>query len=79
MVQKDTRDWITHMEKLGQLKHIKGADWNLELTATGAMSLYAILFDEIKGYPKNYRVLTGMTKTVDCAIKCKKTFLSFSH
>lgn len=59
---KDLRDYINKTEELGLLKIIKGADWNLEI---GALSdLYrrrkSILFDEIRGYPKGYRVLSNM-------------------
>ena len=64
MAHKDLREWVEGMEKAGELRRVNGADWNLELTATGEMSPYAVLFDEIVGYPKGYRVLTGMIKTV---------------
>src|SRR5438477_12891957 len=56
------------MEKLGELKHVRGADWNLELGAISELNLKkdlppALLFDEIKGYPKGWRVLTCPTSS----------------
>ncbi len=56
------------MERLGELKHVRGADWNLELGAISELNVKkdvppALLFDEIKGYPKGYRVLTCSTSS----------------
>jgi len=50
------------VRELGELREIKGADWNLEMGAItelaykGQTDRPAILFDEIKDYPKGYRV-----------------------
>lgn len=64
MSYRDLREWIQAVEKIGELKTIKGADWDLEIG--GLMTLFgnqengpALLFDEIKGYPAGYRVLTS--------------------
>ena len=64
----DLRAWLDEVEKLGELKHVRGADWNLELGAISEMNVKkdlppALLFDEIKGYPKGYRVLTCSTSS----------------
>ena len=62
-VTKDLRSFIEGVEKIGLLKTVKGADWDLEIgavTDTNSKSnKYTLLFDEVKGYPKGFRVLTG--------------------
>ncbi|HEY5896500.1 MAG TPA: UbiD family decarboxylase [Burkholderiales bacterium] len=62
----DLRAWLAEMEKLGELKTVRGADWNLELGAISELNVKkeknpALLFDEIKGYAKGLRVLTCST------------------
>src|SRR5256885_2368021 len=64
----DLRTWLAEVEKLGELKHVRGADWTLELGAISELNVKkdlppALLFDEIKGYPKGYRVLTCSTSS----------------
>ncbi|HUQ76956.1 MAG TPA: UbiD family decarboxylase [Burkholderiales bacterium] len=64
----DLRLWLAEVEKLGELKHVRGADWNLELGAISELNVKkdlppALLFDEIKGYPKGFRVLTCSTSS----------------
>jgi UbiD family decarboxylase len=64
----DLRLWLSEIEKLGELKAVRGADWNLELGAISELNVKkdappALLFDEIKGYPKGYRVLTCSTSS----------------
>jgi len=64
----DLRRWLSDIEKLGELKHVRGADWNLELGAISELNVKkdvppALLFDEIKGYPKGFRVLTCSTSS----------------
>ena len=53
---KDLREWIELVDKLGELKKIIGADWNLEMGAIteliGREGKYpppAIIFDNITG------------------------------
>ena len=62
MSYKDVRGWIEQVEAMGELKTVRGADWNLEI---GALSVLvskhkenspALLFDQIKDYPAGYRV-----------------------
>jgi UbiD family decarboxylase len=64
----DLRLWLADAQKLGEVRDVKGADWNLELGAISELNVKkdappALLFDEIKGYPKGYRVLTCSTSS----------------
>ena len=64
----DLRIWLSYIEKLGELKHVRGADWNLELGAISELNVKkdappALLFDDIEGYPKGFRVLTCSTSS----------------
>src|SRR3954462_6222088 len=64
----DLRAWLTEVEKLGELRHVRGADWNLELGAISELNVKkdlppALLFDEIKGFPQGFRVLTCSTSS----------------
>ena len=64
----DLRLWLAEAQKLGELREVKGADWNLELGAISELNVKkeahaALLFDEIKGYPRGYRVLTCSTSS----------------
>jgi len=62
----DLRAWLDEVEALGELRHVPGADWSLELGAISELNVKkdaapALLFDEIQGYPKGFRVLTCST------------------
>src|SRR5215468_5123413 len=66
-VQEDyngLRSFLAQCEKLGEVKVIRDADWHLEIGAlTETVSELideppALMFDEIKGYPKGFRVLS---------------------
>src|SRR3954463_16383162 len=64
----DLRAWLAEVERLGELTHVRGADWNLELGAISELNVKkdvppALLFDEIKGYAKGFRVLTCSTSS----------------
>jgi UbiD family decarboxylase len=64
----DLRAWLAAIESLGELREVRGADWNLELGAISELNVKkeappALLFDEIRGYPKGYRVLTCSTSS----------------
>ena len=58
------RSFLAECEKLGEVKVIRDADWNLEIGALTEMVSElideppALMFDEIKGYPKGFRVLS---------------------
>ncbi len=59
----DVRDWLEQAEKIGELQRVKGADSKLELSAIAQVNASrngpALLFEDIKGYDPNYRVLTN--------------------
>jgi UbiD family decarboxylase len=64
----DLRVWLSDIRKIGELKDVIGADWNLELGAISELNVKkdlppALLFDEIAGYPKGFRVLTCSTSS----------------
>ncbi|HET7672155.1 MAG TPA: hypothetical protein VFK84_17235, partial [Burkholderiales bacterium] len=64
----DLRQAIERFERAGELLRISGADWNLEM-GTLAELVYrdedppAILFEDIPGYPKGFRALSGATNS----------------
>ena len=70
MSYKDVRGWIDEVEKMGQMKRIDGADWDLEIGALIEIvcrenpARPALLFDNIKGYPQGYRVAAGLLNTI---------------
>jgi len=52
------------VEQLGELQHVSGAHWDLEIGTISEINYRrkppaALLFDDIVGYPRGYRVLTG--------------------
>ncbi|HZZ45915.1 MAG TPA: UbiD family decarboxylase [Pseudonocardia sp.] len=60
------RTHIEYAEKEGELRHVTGAHWDLELGGIAELSYQmpgapAVLFDEISGYARGLRVLTGST------------------
>jgi UbiD family decarboxylase len=64
----DLRKWLDEARALGELTEIAGADWNLELGAISELNVKkegapALLFDEIPGYPKGFRVVTCSTSS----------------
>src|SRR2546426_12014413 len=64
MAIQDLGDWIALMESAGELRQVRGADSDVELGVIvdqyqRRMELPALLFDEIKGYPKGVRVLAN--------------------
>jgi UbiD family decarboxylase len=64
----DLRPWLAEVEKLGELRMVEGADWNLELGAISELNVKkhvppALLFDRIRGYPRGFRVLTCSTSS----------------
>ena len=65
--QNDLREFITAVEKRGELAHVRNAHWDRELGAVTEV-LYRqkvekapmLLFDEIPDYAKGYRCAYGM-------------------
>jgi UbiD family decarboxylase len=61
---KDLREYITAADKLGELRRVDGADWDLEIGAITEVAARApqpkvVLFDKIKGYPRGFRVVVN--------------------
>lgn len=62
MAFKDLRDYLAKLEEEGEVQHVQEeVDWNLEVGAV-IRRVYdlrapAPLFENIKGYPKGYRIL----------------------
>ena len=64
----DLRIWLDQVRALAELTDVAGADWNLELGAISELNAKkdlppALLFDEIKNYPKGFRILTCSTSS----------------
>ena len=63
------RDFIQTLLKKGELKIVEGADWNLEIGTINEMAAElkgsALLFDNIKDYPKGYRIISNILHRED--------------
>jgi UbiD family decarboxylase len=64
------RRFIEDIEKAGELRHVRGAHWDLEIGAIAELSYrartpMALLFDDIQGYRSGQRVLTGSTGSAE--------------
>src|SRR4029453_9630039 len=75
MLWRDLRDYLNTLDRLGELKRINGAGWEEDIGGiTGLMverTGPALLFDEIRDYPKGYRVAANLFNTV------KRTGIAF--
>lgn len=65
----DLRAWLTRIDALGELRHCLGASADLELSAISQLNVKkhnppALLFDDIQGYEKGFRVLTCSTSSL---------------
>ena len=67
----DFRDWLTQVDEMGELIKLSGIHWEHEMGAIGWIlgrhklkNRPCILFDEIPGYPKGFRVLTGIVNSL---------------
>ena len=61
MENQDLRSWLARMEAAGELQHVSGAERMEEIG--GIVDIYqrkmgrqALLFDDVPGYPRGYRV-----------------------
>jgi UbiD family decarboxylase len=68
--QPDVRDVVDYADRIGELAHIDGADWNLEIGVLAEIFAHskagrapAVLFDKIKGYPPGMRIVSGLHNT----------------
>ena len=60
---RDLRTWLQMVDRAGLLRTVNGVDWNVELGVLTELNARGkkrtLLFDEIKGYPKGFRILVG--------------------
>ncbi len=61
----DLREFIAQVGEIEKVKLISGADWNLEIGYISELATHApdsplLVFDDIKGYPHGYRIVTNV-------------------
>ena len=61
---RDLREWIVQAEKLGEVRHVKGANWQEEIGMAAEVVLHsetapAVIFEDVPGCPKGFRLLTN--------------------
>ncbi len=61
----DLRDWIAEAERLGELRHVTSASWQREIGMAAELVSHAdpapaVLFDEVPGCAKGFRVLVNL-------------------
>src|ERR1043166_8274477 len=61
----DLREWLARAELLGEVRNIKGASWQEDIGLAAEAILRAengpcVVFDEVPGSPKGFRVLLNM-------------------
>src|SRR3989304_6115906 len=61
---QDPRGWIEQVDALGELRRITGARWEDEIGPITELAQHredgpCVLFDEIPGFPRGYRVLVN--------------------
>lgn len=68
MVYGDLRDWLKDVEERGELRRLRGASWDLEMSnltdlllREGKSPTLALLFDEVPGFPTGFRTLFALT------------------
>src|SRR5688572_20225106 len=64
----DAREWLVHVDALGELRVARGVDWQSGIGAVTELLDHAddspcVLFDEIPGYPAGRRVLVNCNGT----------------
>ena len=61
----DLREWLVYAERLGEVRHVKGASWQEDIGLAAEAVLRAengpcVLFEDIPGCPKGHRVLLNV-------------------
>jgi 4-hydroxy-3-polyprenylbenzoate decarboxylase len=61
----DLREWLIRAEQLGEVRHVSGANWQEDIGLAAEAVLRAengpcVVFDEVPGSPKGFRVLLNM-------------------
>jgi 4-hydroxy-3-polyprenylbenzoate decarboxylase len=71
MSYRDFREWLELLDKRGEVKHLSGASWDLEMSGIAEIVYHegkspkpALLFSDIPGYPANYRTLFGILASI---------------
>jgi UbiD family decarboxylase len=71
MQYRGLRGWLEQVEKMGELQHVDGAHWDVEMGAITHMlteksrgNAPAILFDNVPGYAKGFRTLYGQLSSI---------------
>src|SRR5437588_8062911 len=66
----DLREYLERVERAGEVLRVKGADWRLEMGTLAEIVYHTkkndppmILFEDIPGYPKGFRTLSGATNS----------------
>jgi UbiD family decarboxylase len=65
----DLREFIMRAERVGEITRFAGADWNLEIGTLAEIVYHAkpeppaLLFEDVPGYPKGMRLLSGATNS----------------
>ena len=64
---KDLRDFLATLEQKGEIAHVSGAHWNLELGVLSELAFErqgpALLFENIAEYPGEYRIVSNLCTT----------------
>jgi 4-hydroxy-3-polyprenylbenzoate decarboxylase len=67
MLWRDLREFVGALEKAGEIKKVTGATWEEDIGGLTELMTErngpALLFDEVRGYPKGYRVLSNYFTT----------------
>jgi len=75
MLWNDLREFLEKLDEAGELKKVSGANWEDDIGGITELLTEsrgpALLFDEIKGYPKGYRVASNLFNT------SKRTAIAF--
>src|SRR5665213_516493 len=61
----DLREWLSSAERLGEVRKVSGASWQEDIGLAAEAVLRAengpcVVFDEVPGSPKGYRLLLNM-------------------
>jgi hypothetical protein len=65
---QDLREFVARIEASGELLRVPGAHWDLEMGALAEIVCHtrpeppAILFEDVPGYPRGMRLLSGATR-----------------
>jgi UbiD family decarboxylase len=65
IVYDDLREWLDYAERLGEVRHVKGATWQEDIGLAAEAVLRAehgpcVVFEDIAGCPKGFRLLLNI-------------------